>query len=159
MKERQMLFSREMVYELKCGNMTLLKPIYNQPDRLHDGEPYWYIGGFRAAKYRGRTVTVNNTLSCPYGEVGDRLWVREKYRIVNGEIDYFADGQDVWLRPADCYTTINNGWLPSVYMKRALSRYTLEIASVGVELAPKKGNADNMIWHWIIETKRVSPSF
>jgi len=67
--------------------------------------------------------------SCPYGKVGDRLWVRE-----------------TWARHPDCggilYRATDPGWddndygikwKPSIHMPRWASRLTLEIIGVRVE--------------------------
>lgn len=62
---------------------------------------------------------------CPYGQPGDRLWVRETHVVcVDGEVHYRADGriQDVEIR-----------WSPSIFMRRTHSRITLEITDVRVE--------------------------
>jgi hypothetical protein len=68
---------------------------------------------------------------CPYGQAGDRLWVRETWApdadIPNGTI-YRAD-------PGGDYQDTSDGfkWHPSIHMHRWRSRITLEIADVRVE--------------------------
>ena len=66
-----------------------------------------------------------HTVKCPYGQPGDRLWVRETW-CLGGE-----DGKKVLYRAtegsdADC-------WRPSIHMPRWASRLTLEVANVRVE--------------------------
>lgn len=72
---------------------------------------------------------------CPYGLIGDRLWVKETFRPQDGmttycqhqdEIEYRADG-DRPKEPTDCH------WKPSIFMPRWASRITLEITGVRVE--------------------------
>ncbi|MGP4843356.1 hypothetical protein ACTXGQ_04425 [Marinobacter sp. 1Y8] len=79
------------------------------------------------------------SLKSPYGQPGDRLWVRETWRQFNavdecgcsetpcpcpktGCVLYRADGDDSESR-----------WLPSIHMPRWASRITLEITDVRVE--------------------------
>lgn len=92
--------------------------------------------------------------NCPYGQPGDRLWVRETWC---GEIDghtsqliynedgntykclYRADGQHVVLDDGDGFTKTNKDgseaspWKPSIHMPRWASRITLEITGVRIE--------------------------
>jgi hypothetical protein len=71
----------------------------------------------------------NGWLRCPYGKPGDRLWVRET-TIVHASIreqlcGYVADG---------CQRT--EAWekqMPSIHMRRAHSRITLQITEVRVQ--------------------------
>ncbi|KKN18503.1 hypothetical protein LCGC14_0954990 [marine sediment metagenome] len=63
---------------------------------------------------------------CPYGQVGDRLWLKEtfytdNYRRSNGlPVLYKADGE-------------TRSWNPSIHLPRWASRITLEITGVKVE--------------------------
>lgn len=67
---------------------------------------------------------------CPFGTVGDRIWVRETFCAV-------PDHEE----PAGCsallYAADGNGqygkWTPSIHMPRWASRITLEITGVRVE--------------------------
>lgn len=68
-------------------------------------------------------------MPCPYGTVGDRLWVRETYTTGNGvvhahRINYRAD--DEWKPPGAT-------WRSPRFMPRTASRITLEITGVRVE--------------------------
>lgn len=63
---------------------------------------------------------------CPFGEVGDRLWVRETYGDCGVRLVYRADSDD----GAACMV---KHWSPSIHMLRRDSRITLEIISVRVE--------------------------
>lgn len=71
------------------------------------------------------------TYPCPYGQPGDRLWVRETFcddwQDTRG-IVYRADGGlDGEMADAGCK------WRPSIHMPRAASRITLEVTGVRVE--------------------------
>lgn len=88
---------------------------------------------------------------CPFGKVGDRLWVRESFQgpLVSEELfeeyraysdkfetpeycEYAADGG---ARPEYCDLddNVRHGWRPSIHMPRWASRITLEITGVRVE--------------------------
>lgn len=74
-------------------------------------------------------------LLCPYGQPGDRLWVRETWRILpDGSYTYGAN-----------YTEEEaaiNKWKPSIFMPRWASRILLEIVSVRVERLQDISEAD-----------------
>lgn len=93
----------------------------------------------------------NEGYTCPFGAVGDRIWVREAFEgpLVSEELleeyraypekfenpeycEYAADGGP---RPEYCDLDDNlrHGWRPSIHMPRWASRLTLEITSVRVE--------------------------
>jgi len=100
---------------------------------------------------------------CPYGQPGDRLWVRETWC---GEIDantsqliynedgdtfkclYRADGHHVVLDDGDGFTKTNKDgseaspWKPSIHMPRWASRITLEIVSVRIARLHEISKAD-----------------
>ncbi|WP_374335060.1 hypothetical protein [Methyloversatilis sp.] len=63
--------------------------------------------------------------SCPYGQPGDRLWVREAFcdarKALLGRVLYRASGD------------VACGWQPSIHMPRELSRILLDVTAVRVE--------------------------
>jgi len=62
---------------------------------------------------------------CPYGEVGDRLWVRETWMHNGGAYLYRAD--------SGCDASPFNRWKSPLFMPRKASRFTLEVTAVRVE--------------------------
>ncbi len=142
MKERPILFSAPMVRALLAGTKSQTRRVVKpQPEAEHGGEPYWFVGGYRAWPYR-RTDDVlrqgGNVLPCPYGQPGTRLWVREAF--IHEPADYCWEASvSIPCRPA---TTIYRAavddprggrWTPSIHMPRNLSRITLEVTGVRVE--------------------------
>lgn len=87
---------------------------------------------------------------CPYGQLGDRLWVRETFQgplleSEEHEAQFHNDGPDAFKKPGFCaYRATDTldavdadgndlGWRPSIYMPRWASRILLEITDVRVE--------------------------
>ena len=64
---------------------------------------------------------------CPYGEPGDRLWVKETHTLAAGDVLFRATDLD------DPLITPETKWKPSIFMRRKYSRITLEITAVRVE--------------------------
>ena len=136
-KERPILFSGPMVNAILEGRKT-------QTRRIVSDRHYKYAS------------------VCPYGQIGDRLWVRETWADVSTEsgpaILYKALGAENTSRYHFCsedaypveyerYPTCKftmwcgdllrgepgHAWRPSIFMPRNLSRITLEITDVRVE--------------------------
>ena len=87
--------------------------------------------------------------ACPYGVAGDRLWVREKWRLsvvspqfsIRYCVVQYGDGEELYRyecdHPSLCIDDWNrtpeDKWRPSIHMPRWASRITLEITNVRVE--------------------------
>lgn len=128
MRERPILFSGPMVRAILAGNKT-------QTRRVVKPQP---AGAWAAP---GKT-------SCPYGQPGDRLWVRESthrrpmLNLLTGEPladkydggAYTADGADV-LTPEgfDLAWWYSRKSCPSIHMPRFACRLVLEVTGVRVE--------------------------
>lgn len=72
---------------------------------------------------------------CPYGKVGDRLWVRETWahgiHAMAAKRD--EDGPFVYAATHREDQRLGNRWKPSIHMPRAACRIRLEITAVRVE--------------------------
>lgn len=131
-RERPILFSGPMVRAVLAGRKTQTRRIIKpQPDE----------DGIVRELATGRWVdTSERVYRCPFGEPGDRLWVREGFcptwsdgggdshecAELNGAqtIVYRADG----ISPFPV-----RRWRPSIHMPRWASRITLEVTGVRVE--------------------------
>lgn len=165
MKERPILMSGPMVRALLDGRKTqtrrMVKPQPELSDRVgfvYKGMAYGLGGSFDPKGLRN--------LNCrnPYGQPGDRLWVRETwqvYSIWNGStngngIKFRADGvKNEILLPMPIYQPDpEHKWRPSIFMPRWASRITLEIVSVRVErlqeISEADAKAEGVSWdqHW-----------
>ncbi len=141
-----MLFSAPMVLALLAGRKTQTRrgDDMRGADRVrwHVGETHWWAGK-PPQPYEGWVAQVDKLgnlllpLKCPYGQPGDRLWVRETWavekrfdrrrpsRVPKGSrVHYLADGQ----KPAWAGRT-----RVSIFMPRWASRLALEVSAVGVE--------------------------
>lgn len=138
MKERPILFNGEMVRAILDGRKTQTRRVV-KPDMANDFDPPRSQADVEAGypffqdKYGDHHKAVDH---CPYGQVGDRLWVRESIRkapLNVGEfyhhIQYCADGHtDIW---ADWVW--QRDVLPSIHMPYGMCRLFLEITDVRVE--------------------------
>ena len=76
---------------------------------------------------------------CPYGQPGDRLWVREAFMHTPAEYEPMMSMTVPLVRAETSYRadfagdSTGLGWKPSIHMPRNLSRITLEVVSVRVE--------------------------
>jgi hypothetical protein len=129
MKEHPILFSTEMVRAILDGRKTQTRRVIKpQPEEEIVGDmlqtQIWYLDG-----------DPDKMIHCPYGQVGDRLWVRETFC----QVCYKGDGEpDVCLKE-DCernpiaFSKCFCKWTPSIFMPRWASRITLEITGIRVE--------------------------
>ena len=125
-KERPILFSRPMVAALGRGVKT-------QTRRIMSPQPGFPIRILSDPTCQGR---------CPYGAVGDRLWVREPWRVVlddGGAFVRYSDGEELGFPDHDddllAMLAQRNGTRNrhARYMPRWASRFLLEIVGIRVE--------------------------
>ncbi|RJX80281.1 hypothetical protein [Pseudomonas sp. LS-2] len=156
-KERPILFSAPMVRAIREGRKTVTRRVVKvQPfdlswsrhdhrfeytaGRLENGDE---IDGFYAYTTRSGGEW---SAKCPYGQPGDRLWVRETFADLRGTgIEHRPDPEGPLQRyayAADCRPgsyadearkDYGIKWKPSIHMPRAACRIQLEITAVRVE--------------------------
>lgn len=145
MKERPILFSGEMVRAILEGKKTqtrrVIKPQppegFRQWGRCINGNAAWTDHPFQGEK--GNIVHAKG----PYGEPGDRLWVRETWALVPRTAYAGSAGVQQTLRPDDNHDAAiyragwdrvpPGQWRPSIFMPRWASRIMLEVTGVRVE--------------------------
>lgn len=129
MKERPILMSAPMVLALQAGTKTQTRRVAKPVKHPDFGNPYDPGALAREPKHVIERA-------CPYGQPGDRLWVRETFAKIDGqtqpwiETDYratYTHGD----RLGD-HLGIKRRWTPAIHMPRAASRITLEITDVRV---------------------------
>ncbi|SEJ56875.1 hypothetical protein SAMN05216201_11122 [Pseudomonas linyingensis] len=160
-RERPILFSGPMVRAILEGRKTVTRrPVKDGQIPTEDKSipaegPRWSAIGQRHPRYGfcvfGETeAECAQALAehgrCPYGQLGDRLWVRETFTDLRGTgvehrpaptspLQRYAYAADC---PSGSYADSTRKdfglkWRPSIHMPRAASRILLEITAVRVE--------------------------
>ncbi|WP_458020065.1 hypothetical protein [Klebsiella pneumoniae] len=148
MKERGMIFNSEMVRALLDGRKTQTRrPIkwkqtrFTEIGEREDGSKWpWSEDAEHACDFWH---------PCPFGAVGDRIWVRETWSsdfanyYPNDRVWYAADNNrrlDIevvdgvrGIYSPECDVHVPFRWQPSIHMPRWASRILLEITNVRVE--------------------------
>lgn len=146
MKERPILFSGPMVRAIIDGRKTqtrrilTIDPAYEFTEIIiaeRDTRVYFELS--RKIKDRPLAIPICH-IKCPFGTVGDHLWLRETWAVGNPfdhvapsllhdtcAVDYAADEKRIWS-PED-----QGRWRPSIHMPRWASRITLEITDISVQ--------------------------
>ncbi|HBQ4919228.1 TPA: hypothetical protein ACXAMQ_001376 [Klebsiella pneumoniae] len=130
MKERGMIFNSEMVRAILDGRKTQTRrPIkwkqtrFTEIGEREDGSKWpWSEDAEHACDFWH---------PCPFGAVGDRIWVRETWNKYGGLLTYRADHD--WIDDMRKETVCTAKWVPSIHMPRWASRILLEITDVRVE--------------------------
>lgn len=129
-KVRPILFSTEMVKAILEGRKTQTRRLFkvNKQTITADEESVFFDVEIGEAVYN--SIGSQSWWQCPYGNVGDILWVREKWRkndVPTGfPFHHYADNT--------IYTDRDNEkWKPSLFMPKEACRLFLKVKSVGVE--------------------------
>ncbi|EJC2733783.1 TPA: hypothetical protein OUI98_003647 [Escherichia coli] len=150
-KERGMIFNDEMVRAILGGNKTQTRRIVEE-------------------KFYGRAVAAELLAKhCPYGQPGDRIWVRETYRVHGKATDvatlvYCASVRNSWTEqthrvPVEvCNKPVSEKWTPSIHMPRWASRILLEITDVRVERLHDMSEEDAKAEGATPATYKITPS-
>ena len=141
MKERPILFSGPMVRAILEGRKTqtrrVVKCAFQSIEERDDGVLWLWREDCENA--------TDHWYPCPYGQPGDRLWVRETWRgivQVNGPHESFRLGVAQYIPDQEHCCRVEYSatqedctgpWRPSIHMPRWASRILLEIVSVRVE--------------------------
>jgi hypothetical protein len=136
MKERPMLFNAPMVQAILAGQKTVTRrPVKGAAEK-------WLID------FTPEFVADPGNKLCPFGQPGDRLWVRETWQLHekftdNCVVVYRASVSNSWTEfhrrfPVELSRGISEkpfqyGWRPSIHMPRWACRILLEITAVRVE--------------------------
>lgn len=144
MKERPILFSGAMVRAILAGRKTQTRRTITRlrgfsVKAVGPSNTPGYDWTFRCQRGLWQDMRHEDVIArCPYGMIGDRLWVRETWApmqshrpIANPER---YDNVSAWYK-ADHNRPLwaGNKWTPSIHMPRWASRVTLEITRLRLE--------------------------
>ena len=139
MTERGMIFNGEMVRAILDGRKTQTRRPVKFP--VHDKN----LGCELAGNELAGELSAGNYLNSAFGKPGDRIWVREAFRVHSRATDvatlvYKASERNSWTEQtrrvpvAVCNKPATpEKWTPSLHMPRWASRILLEITDVRVE--------------------------
>lgn len=144
MKERPIIFSAPMVRRILAGEKTQTRRTIRHRTR-------GLVEGFSHLGYMlvdGNVALLNgpdypdsrdDEVPCPFGAVGDVLWVREAFQYVEPQwLNVNADAPVSQLNSAlrvayrADHAPEASDWRPSIFMPRWTSRITLEITDIRV---------------------------
>lgn len=181
MSERPILFQGEMVRAILDDRKTMTRRVIKPQPKYGDNPPTKITN-----MMPGFVDGVGISHKSPYGDVGDKLWVRETWHQHEKDSDVCYRATEICIGFAP--------WRPSIFMPRWASRITLEITSIRVERIQDITEADAIAegikynpdgnaayhrwtfsnlwdsinakrgygwdinpWCWVIEFKRVQP--
>jgi hypothetical protein len=159
MKERPILFSGAMVRAILDGRKTqtrrVCKPRFDDKKPCEHFAPVAYDVGPSMERHCEHG---SESTPCPYGVVGDRLWVKETWgcrrvdsendgrRCVRQEVhfDYAADltTRNIHREYPSKLSRAIKGNRPSIHMPRWASRIMLEVTGVRVERVQEIAEVD-----------------
>lgn len=140
MIERGMIFNGEMVRAILDGRKTQTRRPVKFP--VHDKN----LGCELAGNELAGELSEGNYLNSAFGKPGDRIWVRETFRVHSRATDvatlvYKASMRNSWTEQTHRVPVsvcnkpaTSEKWTPSLLMPRWASRILLEITNVRVEL-------------------------
>lgn len=166
MKERPILFSGAMVRAVLDGTKT-------QTRRVVKPQPTGFVGGPGVTLRDGSPAPLipidedsgdyGREIHCPHGQPGDRLWVREAWRVIDAA-DCFAPREltaahRLWFEADGPHDPPAGRYRPGMFMPRWASRINLDVTGVRVERLQDISEADAMAegifphvrggWHWL----------
>ena len=194
-KERPILFSAPMVRALLDGSKTQTRRVVKGSTDAWDsfqveeditGREFFFVCGEPEAGPR-KLRPIITSLICPYGQPGDRLWVKETHSFVPDADEPAGCSAVLYAADGERYGKLR----PGIHMTRWASRILLEIVSVRVERLQDISDQDAMAegvdaaaygkshrygfsrlwesingvgswdanpWVWVVEFRRIEPA-
>lgn len=134
MKERPILMTPENAQKCHVGTKTQTRRT-NGLKKVNGSGPWDYpqmqSSGIAIFLDSTQANPYNNALevTCPYGVVGDRLWVREAFCLCGVE----GSKKPLYRGQCEEYPSLKPIWKPSLHMPRWACRTVLEMTEVRVE--------------------------
>ncbi|MBE0152948.1 hypothetical protein FOT80_26600 [Serratia fonticola] len=160
MKERPIIFNSEMVRAILDGRKTQTRRVIKPQPTLSERTGFNW-NGYAYGIGSSHKDTIRNFANCfkvcPFGQVGDQLWVRETWQLIHSEYDEdeityaprIPEQHDSYWQPVyevdfkgESRETRGFPWRPSIHMPRHACRLVLEITGVRVERLGDISNDD-----------------
>lgn len=147
MADRPILFSAPMVRALLAGTKTQTRRVIKpQPELMPSGN--WHVRNLGAGVFGVETADVpSRQLDYLRIEVGDRLWVRERFAVLPRTAYALPKAQSpdpdmAAYYFADFDRSGKPAWKPSIHMPRWASRITLTVIDVRVQRLQEVSEGD-----------------
>lgn len=134
MKERPILFSAPMVRAILDGTKTQTRRVVKSRPDKNMGPRCVLLPNELAGE-----VNAGDYTNCPYGQPGDRLWVRETFHTVDGHRAFYRADYNHNPKGDKEHGIV---WTPSIHMPRWASRIALEVTGVRAEPLQDISDAD-----------------
>lgn len=150
--EKPILFSTPMIQAILAGRKTVTRrPVKVDRASKAASQECYSADGYDVVDTVNRTTVrkpwsidcIQHYFDCPYGKIGDTLWVRETFAPFGNAFAYKADQLNI---------DPPMKWKPSIFMPRAASRINLLIKDIRVERLQDISEAD-------AEAEGVEPGF
>lgn len=143
-KERPILFSSDMVRALLAGRKSQTRRlIKKQPTKQGAVETFCKHGpgSVNSEDLTAADMEIDDLMDkCPYGSVGDILYVRETWRWVDG----FSGAGWYEYKATDTYNDPLCKWKSPRFMRKEAARIWLEITGIRVERVQEISEGDAM---------------
>lgn len=127
MKERPILFNSEMVRAVLDGRKTQTRRVMTEKHRIK-GPVSKVLSIFHTALLCFGKKT--ERYKCPYGKIGDQMWVRETFTTKDDDGDPL---HGIIYKASWKFESTGLKWTPSIFMPRWASRIQLEIIDIRIE--------------------------
>jgi hypothetical protein len=140
MKEHPIIFSLEMVKAILEGRKTQTRRIIKGrfADRLTN---LINTSGFEGEAFLNRIAQLDG--NCPYGQIGDRLWIRESFSAwfvdclhwyeISKDMRTRKNCEQLFYRATHWYPDDDQKWVSARFMPKWATRIWLEIINIRVE--------------------------
>lgn len=134
-KEHPILFKTEMVQAILDGRKIQTRRVIDKLYPISNPNGNWLYIGHKDSGYVFKdSISSTIPLKYPYGQVGDRLWIKETYcscvEPPNKDMGVCYKTNLREQSAADFCTDKNIKWKPLIFMPRWASRITLEITDI-----------------------------
>ena len=131
MKEIGIIFSTPMVQAIRENRKSMTRRVI-KPQPLWIGDP--------SIPFKTEDADLKGIIKCPYGQPGDRLWVRETWGFLRSwDCEGECNCSTAYKGDMGCYQykatseDLELKWKPSIHMPKVAARILLEVVSVRVE--------------------------